>query len=114
MESRLAGQDVGFDGEHDDSDDERFYAAPAAYLSDQRADPAYQVEHEDLETRNAEQLHSAMEQLDDRSRDILTRRWLGEPKATLQELADEYQVSAERIRQLESGAMKKLRGMLAQ
>jgi len=112
MESRLAGQDVGFDGERED-DDERFYAAPAAYLSDQRSDPALQIEREDWADRNVEQLHDALGELDDRSRDILTRRWLGEPKATLQELANEYHVSAERIRQLESGAMKKLRGMLA-
>lgn len=112
MESRLAGQDIGFDGGQDDDEDGAAYA-PAAYLSDQQADPAVAVESGDWETHNVEQLHTALEELDDRSRDILMRRWLHEPKATLQELADQYGVSAERIRQLEGNALKKLKGRLA-
>ncbi|MEJ2344125.1 MAG: RNA polymerase sigma factor RpoH [Gammaproteobacteria bacterium] len=113
MESRLSGQDVGFDGHVDDDDDAAAYSAPAAYLQADRADPATALEQDDWSTHNARQLRQAMDTLDDRSRDILVRRWLSEDKATLQELADEYQVSAERIRQLESNAMKKLRAGLA-
>ncbi len=112
MESRMAGQDIGFDGGPDDDDDHASYA-PAAYLSDHQSDPAIAVERGDLQTHNVEQLHEALDELDDRSRDILMRRWLHEPKATLQELADQYGVSAERIRQLEANALKKLKGSLA-
>jgi RNA polymerase sigma-32 factor len=112
MESRLSGQDVGFDAQVDD-DDDAAYSAPAAYLQANRADPATELEQDDWSTHNAQQLRQAMETLDDRSRDILVRRWLSEEKTTLQELADEYQVSAERIRQLESNAMKKLRAGLS-
>ena len=111
MESRLAGQDIGFDGGQDDDDEGAAYA-PAAYLSDHQADPAVAIESGDWQTHNVEQLHSALDELDDRSRDILMRRWLHEPKATLQELADGYGVSAERIRQLEANALKKLKGSL--
>ena len=113
MESRLSGQDVGFDAHQDDDDDHAAYA-PAAYLSAQGADPAQTVENGDWDTHNTEQLHDALEELDARSRDILGRRWLQEDsKATLQELADEYGVSAERIRQLEANALKKLKGRLS-
>ncbi len=110
MEGRLSNQDIGFDSEPDDEADT--YFAPAAYLEDQRADPAQMVEQSDWDAHHSERLHSALEMLDERSRDILAKRWLAEEKATLTQLADEYHVSAERIRQLESNAIKKLRNAI--
>ena len=111
MESRLSSHDVSFDPGVDDSDDEGSFA-PAAYLQDQRFDPARQVEAEDWEDHNNQALAEALETLDERSRTILQERWLAEKKTTLQELADRYGVSAERIRQLEKNAIRKLRGQL--
>ncbi len=113
MESRLAGQDVGFDPTPDTDEEESVARAPAAYLQDQSADPARAIEGEDYEGWREESLHSALQSLDERSREILRRRWLTEPKATLHMLADEYGVSAERIRQLEKNAMKRLREGMA-
>ena len=112
MESRLSGQDVAFEGPSDSDDDERG-TAPAAYLPDLRMDPARTLEEDDWEEHNSRQVHEALAGLDPRSRDILAARWLAEKKATLQELADKYGVSAERIRQLEKSAMNKLKGVLA-
>ncbi|MBU1190634.1 MAG: RNA polymerase sigma factor RpoH [Gammaproteobacteria bacterium] len=112
MESRLSGQDVAFDLSSDDDDDERTFS-PAAYLQDARMDPAQILEATDWETHNTDALQDAMGQLDERSRDIVAARWLTDDKATLQTLADRYQVSAERIRQLENNAMKKLKAALA-
>ena len=112
MESRLSGRDMAFDGPQDESDEDRVFA-PAGYLEATVDSPAEQAEAEDWEAQNEAQLHAALRTLDDRSRDILARRWLAEKKATLQELADEYGVSAERIRQLENNAMRKLRGQIA-
>lgn len=110
MEARLSGQDVAFDGHNDEEGDgDLIHPAPAAYLQDLRMDPATQVEGSDFEERNSEQLQTALEALDTRSRNILARRWLADKKATLQDLGEEYKVSAERIRQLEKNAMKKLR-----
>ncbi len=111
MESRLSGKDMGFDG-YSDGDDDNEVFAPAAYLEDNRFEPASQVEENDWEESNVRMLHQAMESLDERSRDIVAARWLSEEKTTLQELADKYEVSAERIRQLEKNAMKKLKGVL--
>ena len=111
MERRLSGYDVGFDASADE-DDESAWRAPAAYLEDRRFDPAETVEAADWSAHSSGQLKEALEGLDDRSRDILTRRWLQEPKVTLQELADEYGISAERVRQVEAAALKKLRGRL--
>lgn len=111
MESRLAGQDVGFDLTADD--DESSYVAPAAYLEALTVSPAEALEAEDWEQHHHELLFQGLEQLDDRARDIIQSRWLLEPKATLQELADKYDVSAERIRQLENAALKKLQAELA-
>ena len=108
MEQRLNAHDAPFDGYGDaDDDDER--PVPAGYLRDERFDPSLQAEADDWSNHSHDRLHRAMETLDDRSRAILERRWLGDEKSTLQELADEYQVSAERIRQLEKNALKKLR-----
>jgi len=111
MEGRLAAADVAFDA-HPDDDDETASFAPAHYLEDRRHDPATQLEDADWETDNHERLGNALECLDDRSRMILQRRWLDDDKATLHELAAHYGVSAERIRQLEQGALKKLRSSM--
>jgi len=111
MESRLSGQDVTFDPSADDDDESRSLA-PAAYLQDSRMDPAVMLESSDWEANRLDALHGALEQLDERSRDILAQRWLTDDKSTLQTLADRYQVSAERIRQLENNAMKKLKAVL--
>ena len=110
MESRLAGQDVGFD--LTDDDDESSYVAPAAYLEALTVSPAEAIEAEDWEQHHHDMLFKGLDALDDRARDIIQSRWLLEPKATLQELADKYDVSAERIRQLEAGALKKLQAEL--
>ena len=106
MESRLYGKDMGFDGA--DDDDDASYA-PVHYLEDKRYDPAVQAENADWSESSTQQLQEGLAQLDERSRDILYQRWLAEEKATLHELAAKYQVSAERIRQLEKNAMNKLK-----
>ncbi|MGY0218200.1 RNA polymerase sigma factor RpoH [Endozoicomonadaceae bacterium StTr2] len=112
MESRMAGQDTAFDGATNDSDEDTSWQAPAAWLEDRRYDPAHQLEDADWNASAADSLQRAMEQLDERSQDILRSRWLTESKATLHELADRYGVSAERIRQLEKNAMKKLKASM--
>ena len=111
MEGRLTAQDMGFDAGNDDEDSA--YQAPAHTLEDSRYDPAKEVEHANYESDANERLHAALADLDDRSKDILTQRWLNDDKSTLHELADKYGVSAERIRQLEKNAMKKIQGLLA-
>ncbi|MFN2308294.1 MAG: RNA polymerase sigma factor RpoH [Gammaproteobacteria bacterium] len=112
MESRMSGQDVAFDAAGDDDEDARRPLAPATYLQDVRSDPAPALESADLAAHNLEALHDALGQLDARSRAILEARWLSDAKATLQELAERYQVSAERIRQIESAALRKLKTAL--
>jgi len=107
MESRLSGQDIGYDMPTDD--DESTYMAPAAYLEGLTASPDDIAEAEDWEQHHRNLLFDGIESLDDRSRDIIQARWLMDPKTTLQELADHYGISAERIRQLEAAAMKKLK-----
>lgn len=108
MEKRLSAKDVAFDAPSDsDNEDEVF--APAAYLEDSRYDPAKMVEEDQWKTHGNKQLHNALTKLDARSQDILQNRWLSEKKATLQELAKKYKISAERIRQIESNAIKKLK-----
>ncbi|MBL4567959.1 MAG: RNA polymerase sigma factor RpoH [Porticoccus sp.] len=111
MEKRLSARDAAFDPLTDD-DDENAYQAPALYLEDKSADPALQVEQADTEQDNHTRMTEALNELDERSRDIIHSRWLGEDKATLHDLADKYSVSAERIRQLEKNAMKKVRAMI--
>jgi RNA polymerase sigma-32 factor len=111
MEKRLAARDMSFDPTPE-SDDEEVYS-PAAYLPATDADPAERVENAEWEDDSSDRLRGALERLDDRSRDILQRRWMTDDKATLHELADKYGVSAERIRQIESNALGKLRGMMA-
>ncbi len=112
MEGRMGAYDASFDGAVDADDDED-YQAPAAYLEDARYDPARRVEDEDWEKTSTEGLYVALNELDERSRDILAQRWLTDNKATLHDLADKYQVSAERIRQLEKNAMDKVKAILA-
>jgi RNA polymerase sigma-32 factor len=112
MESRLANYDMSFDG-IDGDDDDSPVAAPAAYLPDLRNEPSRLLEQADSESSQRDQLYAALDELDGRSRDIVQRRWLSEGKETLHELADTYGVSAERIRQIEAAALKKLRGRLA-
>ncbi|OTG94802.1 RNA polymerase sigma factor RpoH [Acinetobacter sp. ANC 3832] len=109
MEGRLTAYDAAFEAQGDDDDEGSTHVAPALYLEDNRYDPARLVEEEDYEQQSNSALHSAMEQLDDRSRNILQRRWLDDDKSTLHELAAEYNVSAERIRQLEKNAMEKIK-----
>ncbi|HCL3848281.1 TPA: RNA polymerase sigma factor RpoH [Pseudomonas aeruginosa] len=111
MESRLTGQDMAFDPAAD-ADDESAYQSPAHYLEDHRYDPARQLEDADWSDSSSANLHEALEGLDERSRDILQQRWLSEEKATLHDLAEKYNVSAERIRQLEKNAMSKLKGRI--
>ena len=109
MESRLSSSDVTFDPPTNDNDDEHHFT-PAAYLSDEGADPSYLLEHDDTRSQDMQLMGDSLKTLDDRSQDIIRRRWLAEDKATLHELADEYQVSAERIRQIEKNALNKMRG----
>ncbi|ABV34835.1 RNA polymerase, sigma 32 subunit, RpoH [Shewanella sediminis HAW-EB3] len=110
MESRMAAQDPAFDLASDNDDDHDF--APMHYLEDHSSDLASQVENDNLEASNQARLLSAIKTLDERSQHILQARWLNEDKTTLQELAATYQVSAERIRQLEKNAMNKLKGRM--
>ena len=111
METRLSGRDIPLDAGSDD-EDERF--APIAYLPDPHAEPSEQVEQAQLARLQDSGLRDALASLDERSRAIVQRRWLAEgDSATLHELAAEYGVSAERIRQIEAKAMQKMRGMLA-
>ena len=108
MERRLSSYDVSFDP--DPTDDENF--APAAYLPSPNSDPAKAVEREDWDADAHDRLDAALAKLDARSRDILARRWLTDDKSTLHELAAEYDVSAERIRQIEANAIAKLRAQM--
>ena len=108
MESRLSGQDIGFDLTASDEDEDARHFAPAAYLTDQSNDPALTVEQDDWNNETGNRLTSALQQLDDRSRTILEERWLADKKSTLHALAARYDVSAERIRQIEKNAINKL------
>jgi RNA polymerase sigma-32 factor len=112
MEGRLSSRDLPYDAPLD-SDDDDSWQAPQFYLEDHSADPALAAESNDWQRSSEERLHQALAELDERSRDILAQRWLAEEKATLHELAARYNVSAERIRQLEQSAMKKLRNAMA-
>jgi len=110
MEQRLAAHDMSFDPLPASEEEDGY--GPAAYLSAPSADPAEQVENSDWDSDSQAQLATGLTSLDDRSRSIIQRRWLTEPKATLHELAAEYGVSAERIRQIEAAAFTRLRGLL--
>lgn len=108
MEQRLNAMDSSFDAPDADDNDEG-YKAPERYLFNAHDDPALMLEKEDTGDQGREKLMFAMEQLDERSQDILRQRWLADDKLTLHDLADKYGVSAERVRQLEKNAMKKLK-----
>mgnify|MGYP000262322723 FL=1 len=112
MEGRLGAYDASFDGPTNDDEDSSV-VSPAAYLHSDNSDPADLLAEQDQQERESRQLGSALMALDERSRDILERRWLADQKSTLQDLANEYGVSAERIRQLENNAIKKLRNAIA-
>jgi len=107
MERRLSARDPGFDPMPDVHDDDRAFS-PAAYLPSPAADPAVLVEKTDWNDDATSRMREALTTLDDRSRHILESRWLTEEKQTLHELADHFGVSAERIRQIEASAIKKL------
>ncbi|MDT8383554.1 MAG: RNA polymerase sigma factor RpoH [Gammaproteobacteria bacterium] len=111
MEERMSSHDAAFDG-YEAEDDSEFRPAPVGYLQDMRMEPATQLEEENWESHNHALLANALADLDDRSQDILKSRWLSDKKATLHDLADKYGVSAERIRQLEVNAMKKMKGAM--
>ena len=113
MEKRLGNYDASFDGHVDEHDEDGGFSAPAAYLESQEAGPEALLENAEAARKNRAALSAAIATLDARSKDIIARRWLAEQKATLHELAAEYQVSAERIRQIENNALKKLRAGMA-
>ena len=112
MEKRLSGLDIGFDGP--DDNDENIAPAPANYLEDNSLEPARLIEQSNYAENQETLLYSALKDLDERSRDILQQRWLTDHKSTLHELADKYGISAERIRQLENNAIKKLRNVIGE
>lgn len=111
MESRLSGQDVGFDLPPN-SDDEIPYVAPVAFLESKSQGPDMELESEDWTEHNNSLLYAGLDELDERSQDIIRSRWLQDSKMTLQELADRYDISAERIRQLEANALRKMRASI--
>ena len=108
MEKRLSGLDLSFDP-LDNKEDEEIPFSPERYLEDSSADPAEIFEKETLSKLNSDSLHEALKNLDDRSREIIQDRWLNEDKYTLLDLAEKYNISAERVRQIEQNAMKKIR-----
>ncbi|EWS99117.1 RNA polymerase sigma factor RpoH [Pseudoalteromonas sp. SCSIO 43095] len=114
MESRMSGQDMGFDLTGDDNDDAPTSTySPVQYLTDGTADLADDIEQQQWQEQSHTRLFSALKTLDERSQDIVSARWLSDDKATLQELAEKYSVSAERVRQLEKTAMKKLQSAMS-
>lgn len=115
MEKRLSSSDLGFDLPNNSDDENETVAsfAPAAYLTHQQNDPETELEQNDWQAHQSKQLQQALHTLDERSRDIISQRWLTESKTTLHDLAEKYEVSAERIRQLESNAIKKLKLAIA-
>ena len=111
MENRLSSNDSSFDSPVSTGDDDEMMS-PSQYLEDKRYDPEVIVANEEVSEVNSQDLTQALKVLDDRSKDILQRRYLTDTKATLHDLADEYNVSAERIRQIENSALKKLKSVM--
>jgi RNA polymerase sigma-32 factor len=112
MERRLSSRDVSYDPSPDADDEDSTAYSPAAYLPAPDSDPAVAIESAEWDDDVSERVSQAMTQLDERSRAIMRARWVDEPKATLHELADKYGVSAERIRQIEANAIKKLQKLV--
>ncbi len=112
MEARLTYQDNAFDG-YDEEDNENTPVIPANYLESAEPSPEQSLITSDTKNRESELLHTALATLDDRSRDIVSQRWLSDDKLTLQDLAGKYDISAERVRQLENNAMKKLKSAMS-
>lgn len=112
MEARLTYHDNAFDG-YDEEENENTPLVPANYLESSEPSPEQSVMTSDSKKRESNQLHTALATLDERSRDIVSQRWLSDDKSTLQDLAGKYDISAERVRQLENNAMKKLKTALA-
>ena len=115
MESRMTSQDQAFELSSDDDDNAMGSGnfSPAQYLEDTQSDLATEVEDENWENHANKRLMNALVTLDDRSQDIVQTRWLNDEKSTLQELADKYEISAERVRQLEKNALNKLKAGMA-
>ncbi|MFI4890044.1 MAG: RNA polymerase sigma factor RpoH [Steroidobacterales bacterium] len=111
MEQRLSARDMSFDPTPESDEDDTY--SPAMYLPATNADPAIEVERAEWEEDSTDRLNLALGRLDKRSRDILKRRWMTDDKATLHELADEYGISAERVRQVEANAINKLKKLMA-
>jgi RNA polymerase sigma-32 factor len=111
MENRLSSNDASFDAPVASNDDEELMS-PSQYIEDKTYDPEIIVAKAEADDLNHNELSEALKMLDDRSKDILQRRYLADSKATLHDLADEYGVSAERIRQIENGALKKLKALM--
>lgn len=114
MEKRMNGTDIAFDLDASSGSDDNAHYSPSHYLEDKSVDPAQQLENQDWENHTQKLFSQALLTLDDRSKDIINSRWLGESKATLQDLAKKYNISAERIRQLEVAAIKKIKGSIAE
>jgi RNA polymerase sigma-32 factor len=112
MENRLTSHDSAFDAPVG-SDDEGDILSPSQYLEDKSSSPEILVEAQEVSDHNSQELSMALSSLDDRSKDIIARRYLADEKETLHDLADEYNVSAERIRQIENGALKKLKAAMS-
>ena len=112
MENRLTSHDSAFDAPVG-SDDEGDILSPSQYLEDKSASPEILVEAQEVSDHNSQELSMALSSLDERSKDIIARRYLADEKETLHDLADEYNVSAERIRQIENGALKKLKAAMS-
>lgn len=113
MESRMSAQDMAYDLSPDDESDNHRAISPSLYLQDKSSDFAGMIEEDNWETQASERLAVAMDSLDTRSQEIIRARWLEEEnKATLHELAKRYGISAERVRQLENNAIKKLRSAI--
>lgn len=110
MEGRMTAADAAFDAPAEADEEKAF--APVHYLEDANSDPQVQLEESDWADDSQRRLYAALDSLDERSRDIIAQRWLAEEKSTLHDLAAKYGVSAERIRQLEANAMKKVKGSL--
>jgi RNA polymerase sigma-32 factor len=111
MEARLTYQDNTFDSPDGDDDDNPI-PSPSSYIESKEIEPEQALIEQDTSSRHSQSLHNALAMLDERSKDIVSKRWLSDEKTTLQELANEYSVSAERIRQLENNAMKKLKHVM--